>query len=426
MAVDNSPLNYFLNGSLHFYTIVEYFFIEEGKPKIMEILSSEKKLLAWSSQPKDIEITRTKGSYLYDSAGKEYIDFIMGWCVGNFGWNNEEITAKIRAYDGPAYVYPAFTYKGWSELASLLIDLTGGKLKKCFRNTGGTDAVETAMKVAIIYTKRKKFVSVEGCYHGNSIGALSIGSVSNHDIYPNLLDDCEKISKPLNAEAIAQVRELLIKQDVAAVIIEPVLTHPGIHVPETAFMQELRKICDETGTLLVMDEVATGFGRTGKAFGFEHHDITPDILCMAKALSGGQAAIGATMTTEKIGSAVEEKVSAYPTYGWHPLSTEASIASTQYFIRNKSKILSNVVRIGELLKKRISQMKFKNEIRINSLGLAMSVDVGDRSYAEKITDKCLDNGLLIEYNQSRLMLFPSLVMDEETAMKGLQILEKCI
>jgi acetylornithine/succinyldiaminopimelate/putrescine aminotransferase len=230
----------------------------------------------------------------------------------------------------------------------------------------------------------------------------------------------------LNAEAIAQVRNLLIRQDVSAVIIEPVLTHPGIHVPETAFMQELRKICDETGTLLALDEVATGFGRTGKTFGFEHHGIIPDILCLAKALSGGQAAIGATMTTEKIGSAVEGEVSAYPTYGWHPLSTEASIASTQYFIRNKSKILSNVAKISELLKNQISQMKFRNEIKIHSLGLAMSIDVGDKSYAQKITDKCLGNGLLIEYNQSNIMLFPSLVMDEETATKGLEKLKKSI
>jgi acetylornithine/succinyldiaminopimelate/putrescine aminotransferase len=392
----------------------------------METLNPEKKLLAWSSPPKNIEITRAKGSYLYDGNGREYIDFLMGWCVGNFGWNNEEITSKIRAFDGPAYVYPAFTYRGWHELAELLTDLTGGKLKKCFRNTGGTDAVETAMKVAMIYTKRKKFVSVEGCYHGNSIAALSIGSVSNHDIYPNLLQDCEKLYKPLNTAVIEQVRELLDKKDVAAVVIEPVLTHPDIHIPETAFMQELRKICTETETLLVMDEVATGFGRTGKVFGYEHHNITPDIVCLAKALSGGQAAIGATITSEKIGNAVEEEVSAYPTYGWHPLSTEASIASTQYFIRNKSKILSNVVRISELLKKQIPQIKFKNEIRINSMGLAMSVDVGDKSYAEKIAGKCLDNGLLIEYNHSNLMLFPSLVMDEEIAMKGLHILEKCI
>jgi acetylornithine/succinyldiaminopimelate/putrescine aminotransferase len=392
----------------------------------MEILSSEKNLLAWSTKPKDIEITSAKGSYLYDSEGKRYIDFIMGWCVGNFGWNNEEITPKIRAFDGPAYVYPTFTYKGWTDLASLLIDLAGGKLKKCFRNTGGTDAVETAMKVAMTYTKRKKFVSVEGCYHGNSIGALSIGSVSNHDIYPALLDGCEKLYRPLNGEAIARVRELLVKQDVAAVITEPVLTHPGIHVPETAFMQELRKICDETGTLLAMDEVATGFGRTGKTFGYEHHNIIPDILCLAKALSGGQAAIGATLTTEKIGSAVEEEVSAYPTYGWHPLSTEASIASMQFFTRNKTKILSNVTEISELFKQRISRMKFRNTIKINSLGLAMSVDVGDESYAEKITDRCLENGLLLEYNQSNIMLFPSLVMDEETALKGLSALEKSI
>jgi acetylornithine/succinyldiaminopimelate/putrescine aminotransferase len=392
----------------------------------MNIALKDKKNLAWSSTPENIEITRSEGSYLYDSKGNKYLDFIMGWCVGNFGWGNEKIISSLRDFSGPAYVYPSFVYKSWAELGSLLSDIAPGKLSKCFRATGGTDAVETAMKIAMVYTKRKKFLSVEGSYHGNSIGALSIGASSHRDEYMNLLPGCYKIHRPLDEEALEAAEQILEKETVAAFIVEPVLTHPGIHVPSDDFMKEIRNICHKYGTLLVLDEVATGFGRTGKIFGSEHYDLEPDIICLAKAISGGYAAIGATITTQKIGNEVEDKIHAYPTYGWHPLSTQAAIASTRYLIEEKEQILRNVKDLNSLFKERISEMKFKNKVKKSMIGLIIGIDVQDSKYAEEIANKCLRHGLLIEHNENNLVMFPALNMTSADCKKGLDILENCI
>jgi acetylornithine/succinyldiaminopimelate/putrescine aminotransferase len=386
----------------------------------------EKKFLAWSNEPEDIEIVDSSGSLLRDAKGKEYIDFIMGWCVGNFGWGNTEIISAIKEFSGPAYVYPAFQYKGWAELSELLADMAPGDLTKCFRATGGTDAIETAMKIAMIYTGRTHFLSVEGTYHGNSIGALSIGSSHNTETYSNLLPHCYKIVKPLDENAIESVERALAEETYAALIMEPVLTHPEIHVPSKEFVQAVRGLCDKHGTLLIFDEVAVGFGRTGSTFACEHFNVEPDVLCLAKALSGGYAAIGTAITTKEIGDAVQDEIHAYPTYGWHPLSTHVALASLKYFSAQKEELFRNIANLSALFDLRFQKMKFSDPFEVNMIGMAISVNVGSNAYAKKIAEKCLDKGLMIEYNETNLMMFPSLDMSSEIANKGLDILEACI
>ncbi|MBV9959399.1 MAG: aminotransferase class III-fold pyridoxal phosphate-dependent enzyme, partial [Acidobacteria bacterium] len=125
------------------------------------------------SASEDLQVVRSEGSYLFDERGRKYIDFLSGWNVGNLGWGGKEIKAAIRRSTSPEYVYPYYLYQPWVELAELLAGLTPGKLRKSFRATGGTEAVELALQVAMIYTRRKGFVSVEDSYHGNSIATLS-------------------------------------------------------------------------------------------------------------------------------------------------------------------------------------------------------------------------------------------------------------
>jgi adenosylmethionine-8-amino-7-oxononanoate aminotransferase len=348
----------------------------------------------------------------------------MGWCVGSFGWGNENITNALKNYRGPEYVYGSFLYKPWVELGDLLAELTSSKkLVKSFRTTGGSGAVETAMKIALLYTGRTQFLSVQGCYHGNGFGALSIGDAANVKTYHNLLSGCHKINVPLDAKAAKKAETILKTKKIAAFILEPVNTHPQIHVPSQEFIDIIKKACKKYGTLLVADEVAVGFGRTGKTFACELFDLQPDILCLAKAISGGSAPLGATITSEAIAKSVQEKIHAFPTYGWHPRSVQASIASIQYFIHNKEVILRNVSELNALFVQRLSNMKFKKPAKVSAAGLAISVDTGSNSYAERIAKKCLSSGLLIETNESNLMMFPSLVMNQYTAEQGLQILE---
>lgn len=373
-----------------------------------------------------LEIARAEGSLIFDSEGRRYIDFVSGWCVGNFGWSLEEVQLAFRKFDGPPYVYPGQTYQPWKELAQLLAELSPGRLKRSFRATGGTEAVEIALQLAMIHTNRRKFVSIEGCYHGDSIATESL-SDAFHGKIPNLLADSEKIAPPLNSAALEQVDRALKDEDVAGFIMEPVICNLGVLIPTADFMHGLQDLCRRYGTLLIMDEVASGFGRTGKLFASEHYDIEPDILCMAKALSGGYAPIGATIATEEVARSAEDRgVGFWSTYGWHPLSVAAALASLHYLVKHNEQIFANVASLSALMEDRIFHMPFKHTPHIRARGLAIGADIGSRDHVEALTESCRKAGLIISSHESSIVLFPALNMEKDTAKEGLDILEDCV
>lgn len=383
----------------------------------------------------EFEIVKSEGFHIYDSQGKKYIDFLMGWCVGNFGWGNPEIKNAIAAMDAPSYVYPNFLYRPWGELAQLLASIAPGKLKKCFRTTGGTEAVDAAMQIAMCCTNRHKFMSLEGSYHGNSLAAISLGSISHRKTYKNLLTNCTKVKPPLDQAQLKKIEARLKRQDIAAFIMEPIVCNMGVLIPSQDFMSGLQNLCKKYGTLLIMDEVATGFGRTGKLFASEHFGIEPDIMTLAKAITGGFASLGAVITTDEIAEAVNQKIGSgssllytflYSTYGWHPASVNAAIASLNYVIKNKSALLQNVTRMSDLFERRLKSMPFKISPLINMKGLAICVNTTDADYAKGIKMRCRASGLLLDAEGSYLMMFPALTLDEKTADDGLTILEKSL
>ena len=204
-------------------------------------------------------VVGAEGPYVYDEKGKRYIDFFMGWCVGNIGWNLKEVVKKIAGFEGPTYVSPTYIYKGWVELAELLAKIAPGNLKKSFRATGGTEAVEIALQAAMFHTKRHEFISIEGSYHGHSIGAMSVGSSDFRSWYKNLLPNCYKIKPPLDDKAADQLETLLKAGDIAALIMEPIVCNLGVEIPKKEFMSRAQALCKKYGTLLIMDEISTCF-----------------------------------------------------------------------------------------------------------------------------------------------------------------------
>ena len=134
-----------------------------------------KRFLVQSGGVADIEVARARGNYVYDARGRKYIDFIMGWCVGNFGWARPALRHRVHAYKGPDYIYPEYAYKPWRELARLLVGLAPEGLSRCCRATGGSEAVELALQTAMLHTGRRKFVAIQDAYHGDTLGALSVG-----------------------------------------------------------------------------------------------------------------------------------------------------------------------------------------------------------------------------------------------------------
>lgn len=377
----------------------------------------------------ELVVARTRGSHLFDTRGRKYIDFVMGWCVGNFGWRNAALARAVKQFHGPDYVYPGFAYKRWEELARLLAAIAPGRLTKSFRATGGSEAVDVALQAAMIHTGRGKFLSLEGSYHGNTIAALSIGASENRDKLANRLPNCDTIAPPLDAHALDKVETRLKRRDVAAFIMEPVSINLGVLIPEVEFMTGLQRLCRRYGTLLVMDEVASGFGRTGRLFATEHFDIEPDMVCVGKAMTGGVSGMGAVISTRDVAESMEEDGTFYSTYGWHPRSTEAAIATMRFVVRHKKALLAHVAEMSEYFSDRLSRMRFtrvKHVATIHVKGLAIGIDFENEDEADAVQAKCRRNGLLTSTEGSTLLLLPALTIPRRVAKTGLDILEKCV
>jgi acetylornithine/succinyldiaminopimelate/putrescine aminotransferase len=392
----------------------------------MKLRQLDEKYFGRHGEPEDLVVGNSSDSYLIDSRGRQYIDFMMGWCVGNLGWGNTEIREAARQFDGPEYVHPDYVYRPWVQLAETLARITPGKLEVSYRTTGGTESVEGALQIAMAYTGRGAFVSVEDSYHGNSIATLSIGASHNRKTFKNLLPNCHKIEPPLDKKALGKVETLLKERDVAAFIMEPVICNLGALVPEEAFIRGVRQLCTRYGTLFIADEVATGFGRTGKLFACEHFDLEPDVLCMAKAITGGYGGLGAVITTSEIAKAIKEDVNLYSTYGWHPRAVHVALANLRYLTRRRNKLLKNATQLGEYFLTRLSEMKFSSKATIRGKGFAIGIQVDDEDYASAVADTCRKNGLLVSAEDDFLMIFPALNITHQTAQSGLDIFEKSL
>ncbi len=389
----------------------------------MKLKTNEQKYFGRETEAIDVEVSRSEGSFIYDRNRKRYIDLFMGWCVGNFGWNNPDVKKAVRNYNGPDYIHPGFHFEPWAELAEMLAEITPGNLEKSFRATGGSESNEAALQMAMLYTKRSKFLSLEESYHGNTIATLSIGSSETREKFGNMLPNCKKLVMPPDAKALSKAETILKKKEIAAFIMEPVICNYLTYVPGQEFMSGIRELCSKYGTLLIIDEVATGFGRTGKLFGCEHFDIVPDIMTMAKALGGGAAGLGAAITTREIANKIKDDFHFYSTFGWHPLSTIAAIANLKYINKHKTQLLDHVNEMGALFMERLNSIKIKGETEVRGKGLAISWNLNDSKRAEKIAERCRKEGVLINQEDEGLQFFPALNIEKKVALEALAILE---
>lgn len=393
----------------------------------MNLVQQDQTYIGREAPATPIEIVKAQGNYLYDATGKRYIDFVMGWCVGNIGWGVPEVERAIADFDGPDYVNPYYLYKPWGELAELLASVAPGKLIKSFRATGGTEAVEIALQAAMAHTGRTKFISVEGAYHGHSIAAMSIGMSYFREKYSNLLPGCHKIKPPLSKKAALEVEKILQRGDVAAYISEPILCNLAAIIPTQEYFDIVARACKEYGTVFIVDEVATGFGRTGKMFGSEWYGLKPDIITLGKGLTGGYGAMGVAMMTEEIAKSMEFNFSFYSTFGWHPRNAAAALANLRYLLRHKERILKNVFSMSAYFEDRLRHMKFRYPTDIRVKGLAIGLETKQHGYLVDVMNRCMKKRLLVsELGPFALTLFPSLVIDRKTAEDGLDILESCL
>src|SRR5690606_14377583 len=315
--------------------------------------------------------------------GTKYSDWISGIGVSNVGHRHPKVLAAIEDQQDKymhQMVYGEFRQTAQAQLAKALVDTLPEPLDNVYLVNSGTEATEGALKLAKRYTGRREIISCINSYHGSSQGALSVGGNETlKRAYRPLLPGVSHIS-------YGQVNELKkISQDTAAVIMETVQGEAGIRVAEAEYFQALRKKCDETGTLLILDEIQAGFGRTGKFWAFEHYGIVPDILLCAKGMGGGMP-IGAFISSNEIMSAFKNNpiLGHMTTFGGHPICAAASLATVR--VLQEENLIDQVAEKAALIKSLLVHPKIKE---IRNKGLMMAVQFDSFDVLKPIIDKAI-------------------------------------
>ena len=374
-----------------------------------------------SAAPLALEIVKAEGCTLYNAEGKEYIDLIGGISVANIGHRHPKVIAAIQKQLA-AYlhimVYGEFIEAPQVQYAKLLTDNLPASLNSVYFTNSGAEAVEGAMKLAKRITGRTQIAAFNNSYHGSTQGALSImGDEYWRNAFRPLLPDVLH----LEYNSFESLDE--ITKQTACVIAETVQAEAGIIAPTAEWMQALRKKCTDTGTLLILDEIQTGFGRTGKLWGFEHFTIVPDVLLLGKALGGGMP-LGAFIADKKLMDAFTENpvLGHITTFGGHPVSCAAGMAAMKALLEEG--MIDTVAAKEKLFCSLLQYDKIK---AIRSFGLWMAVELDSYETNKRVIDACIAEGVLTDwflFAPACLRISPPLVIEESEIEKACRIIIK--
>ncbi len=372
-----------------------------------------------SPAPLALEIVKAEGCLLYDAAGKDYIDLIGGISVANTGHRHPAVIAAIqKQLDAYLHimVYGEFIESPQVQYAKLLTDYLPITLNSVYFTNSGAEAVEGAMKLAKRVTNRTQIIAFNNSYHGSTQGALSIiGDEHWRNAFRPLLPDVLHLVYN-SFESLESITE-----NTACVIAETVQAEAGVKAPAKEWMLALRKKCTETGTLLILDEIQTGFGRTGKLWGFEHFDITPDILLAGKALGGGMP-LGAFIADKALMDTLSDNpvLGHITTFGGHPVCCAAGMAAMKVLLTEH--LIKDVSAKQELFLSLLVHPKIK---AIHSFGLWIAIEFDSFETNKKIIDKCIAAGVLTDwflFAADCLRISPPLTITEEEINKSCTIL----
>ena len=373
--------------------------------------------------PSCIEIESANGSYITDVNGKQYLDFVAGVSACTLGHSNpiiiDAVKEQLDKYTH-VMVYGEYIQSPQYKLAQLLADNLPENLSTTYFVNSGTEAIEGAMKLAKRATGRSEIISCKDSYHGSTQGALSIMGNEEHKAkYRPLLPNCNQII--FNDKNSLT----LITKQTAAVVIEPIQGGTGFITPKNNFLQKVREKCNETGTLLIFDEIQTCFGRLGTLFGFEKHNAIPDILCIAKGMGGGMP-IGAFISSWELMNLLtfEPKLGHITTFGGHPVNCAASLATLEYLL--STDIMQEVEKKEQLFKKHLNHPKIK-EIRGN--GLMLAIEFKSEEIAKKVVKQSLEKGLILFYflfSKTAIRITPPLTITEKEIIEGCNIIKEII
>jgi acetylornithine/LysW-gamma-L-lysine aminotransferase len=364
-----------------------------------------------------VTIERGLGAHVWDINGKEYIDCMGGYGVAIVGHCNPRVVRAIKAQlDKIITVHSSLYNKTREEFLEKLIKIAPSGLGQVFLGNSGTEAVESAIKFARKFTGKKGMVAMNGSYHGKSYGSLSV------TFNPKYRKSFEPLLSNISFSPFGDVEALksTINSDTALVILEPIQGESGIHVAPDGFLQEVRKLCNEKGIVLIFDEIQSGMGRTGRMWASQHWDTVPDIMCLAKGIAGG-VPMGATLVKPEILACIG-KGEQSSTFGGNPLSCAAGIATIQALTEDG--LVENAAKIGKIFQEGLERLKDKHKIIREVRGKGLMIGVEMKFEVKDILFDAMANNLLLLYSAKNILrLLPPLVISESDINKTLETLD---
>ncbi|MCX8071953.1 MAG: aspartate aminotransferase family protein [Candidatus Binatia bacterium] len=347
-----------------------------------------------SSAPLGIVVKHAAGCEIVDEQGRVFLDLLAGMGVANVGHNHPQVVAAVERQlqrHMHVAVYGEMIQESQVLLAEALARFSPGDLSVVYFTNSGAEAIEGAMKTARKFTERPRFIAFHGAFHGDTFGALSLGG------NPLYRQPFEPLLPVVDFLPFGDIEALdRIGYDVAAVFVEPIQSEGGVRVPPADFLPALRHRCSEVGALLVVDEVLTGFGRTGKLFACSHWEVVPDIVVLAKALGGGMP-LGAFVGREEVMATLSRNpaLAHVTTFGGHPVSCAAGLAALG--VLHSEGLIQRAAELGESWRKELAQTLARHVREVRGKGLLVGIEFPSAEFAQRFTARCLELGLIVNW-----------------------------
>ncbi len=375
----------------------------------------DRRLVEWSGE----------GSLIKNIYGEEYVDCLGGYGVFSLGHRHPDVVRAVKSQIDRMPLHSQYLVNPiTAEAGRRLAEVAPGDLRRTLFCNSGTESIEGALKLARLHTRRRGFVSTHNAFHGKSLGSLSVtGRQVFREPFQPLLQDVTFVPYG-DAGAI----ERAIAPDTAAVILEPVQGEGGVIVPPDDYLPRVREVCTQRGVLLIADEVQTGLGRTGALFGVNHWNVVPDILCLAKALSGGVVPCGSFTTTDAIFASFHVNPMYHSsTFGNNPLAATAAAMAIEVTVRDR--LPERAARLGGALLKRLRALQEKHPGAIRDVrgkGLLIGIEMRDEKLGAVLAERLYDRRILVAYALNKpevIRIEPPLVIPEPYLDRLVEALE---
>jgi len=369
----------------------------------------------------DLAFTHGKGCYLYDTEGNEYLDLVAGIAVNSIGYSHPEwVKAMQEQVSKLVHVSNLYHVEEQAKLAEKIASITPGKLDRTLFVNSGAEANEGALKLAVRYTGRTKVMAALNGFHGRTAAALgATGQTKYQASFEPLISKAYQYYEYGDCESVKDMMD----KDVAALIVEPIQGEGGVRTAPKEFFKTVRDLCTDNGTMMIVDEVQTGIGRTGKWFGIENFGVVPDIITMAKALGGG-APIGAVTSTDEIAKVMTPGTHG-TTFGGNPLVTASGCAVLD--IMKKEKLVENSHDLGAKWMADLKAIGSDKIKEVRGYGLIIGIETDSNETALGIQKHCRENGVLVNVcHGNTVRLIPPLIINDGQKDTFTKLLKECL